>query len=129
MHASAVSFPRAACSCNPNGCGDQRRYYVSKGQSVLVEFAYERSGESTQTVNVGFYVSTNNVISTAERLIKTFSTTLGRADVYTTRVAATIPADLVSGTTYYLGAYVDYDNKITKVDSANNAAYPIIRIH
>lgn len=40
----------------------------------------------------------------------------------------TIPADLVSGTTYWLGAIVDYDGSIKEVDE-QNAAFQIIRVH
>jgi hypothetical protein len=48
--------------------------------------------------------------------------------VDTRYVSLKIPVDLVSGTTYWLGAIVDYDNALTEIDEYN-AAYHIIRVN
>lgn len=107
----------------------QRRYNVSKGQSVQVEFTYENNGEAYQSPGVGYYISTDSNITTGDTQFATASYGLGRADVLTSKRTLTIPSSLVSGSTYYLGAIIDWNNAITEVNSANNAAYHIIRIN
>jgi hypothetical protein len=106
----------------------QRRYNVNKGQNVRVWFTYENSGETTQTVKIGYYISTDATINTADRLIDTRTFVQQCNNVDTRYVTLTIPADLVSGTTYWLGAIVDYDGSIKEVDEQNAAAH-IIRVN
>jgi len=106
----------------------QRRYNVDQGQRVRVWFTYENSGESTQTMNVGYYISTDSGIGTNDRLIDTRTFTQKRNNVDTRYVTLTIPADLVSGTTYWLGAIADYDRAIAEVEEQNTAAH-IIRVN
>ena len=106
----------------------QRRYDVKRGQVVRVHFTYENQGENTKTVNAGYYISTDSTIGTADSRFATQSFTLSRGDVYTQSVTVTLPSNLTSGKTYYLGVIVDYDNKLAEVDGANNAAYHIIKI-
>jgi hypothetical protein len=106
----------------------QRRYAVDKGQRVRVWFTYENSGETAQTVNVGYYISPNATISTADTLIDTRRFGMRRNNVDTRYFTLTILGDLISGTTYYLGAIVDYDNALAEIDEYN-AAYHIIRVN
>jgi hypothetical protein len=106
----------------------QRRYAVDKGQWVRVWFTYENSGETYQNVNVGYYISPNATISTADTLFDTRRFGQRRNNVDTRYVSLKIPVDLVSGTTYWLGAIVDYDNDIAEIDEYN-AAYHIIRVN
>jgi hypothetical protein len=107
----------------------QRRYQVSKGQQVKVEFTYENNGEAYQNPNVALYVSTNSAITTSDTQLTTFPFGLGRADVSTYSRTITIPTNLTSGSTYYIGAFIDWNNAITEVTSLNNTAYHIIRIN
>jgi len=107
-----------------------RRYSVNKGQQVDVEFTYENSGETNKTgVAIGFYISENDLITTADRLIATKSCNLARADVATRTDRVTIPSDLASGQTYYLGVIVDRTSAFAEVDEDNNRAFHIIRIN
>jgi len=106
----------------------QRRYNVNKGQRVRVWFTYENSGETTQTVKIGYYISTDAYVTTADRLIDTRTFVQQCNNVDTRYVTLTIPTDLISGTTYRLGAIVDYDGSIHEVDE-QNAAFHIIRVH
>ncbi len=39
-------------------------YKVKRGQLVRVDFTYENNGKNTQVVNTGWYISTNDLIST-----------------------------------------------------------------
>jgi hypothetical protein len=107
----------------------QKRYRVNNGQTVKVGFTYETEGETTQTVNIGFYISTNSTISTGDTLFATGWVELGRGNVYTVNSTVTLPNNLTSGQTYYLGVIVDYDNGLTEVDGSNNAAYHIIKVN
>lgn len=107
----------------------QPRYKVGKGQTVKVGFTYENEGETTQTVNVGFYISTNSTISTGDTLIATGWVTESRGNVHSITSTVNIPENLTSGKTYYLGVIIDYDNALSEVDGSNNAAYHIIKIN
>jgi len=105
----------------------QRRYNVSAGQQVRVEFTYENNGETRRTGRTGYYISTNSYISIYDRLIATSSYNMTRDNVVTNRVTVTIPSDLAPGT-YYLGVIIDYDSALAERDEGNNAAYHIIRV-
>lgn len=105
-------------------------YRVNKGQQVQVEFTYENNGEATQVVNTGWYVSSNDIISTGDRLLATNTgMSLGRGDVMTYRRTVTIPSDLVSGRNYWLGTIVDKDNTVADAVRSNNATYIPIRVN
>ena len=107
----------------------QRSYVVPPGETVRVEFTFENNGESYQAgVAVGYYVSTNNFISTGDRLIGTSSVSMGRADVFTRYDLVTIPLDLNVGQDYYLGVIVDYTGTVTETAEVNNQAYHAFRI-
>jgi hypothetical protein len=105
----------------------QRRYQVLAGMNVRAEFTFENNGKTTQEVRAGYYISTNDYVSTYDRLIATTRPTLGRNDVYTTKIRLTIPADLAPGT-YYLGVILDDDNAVLERDGGNNVAYHIIEV-
>lgn len=108
----------------------QRRYNVSIGQQAKVEFTWENNGETPKKPNVGWYISTDSTITTSDTLFETTSLPrlyIGHTDTLLTTI--TIPTNLTSGTTYYLGAIIDYDNKINETDENNNAAYHIIRVN
>lgn len=107
----------------------ERRYRVNKGQSVKLELTGENNGKTNQTVKIAYYISTNNLISTADRLIGTGTVTLNRDQPATFKSNLVIPADLVSGTNYWIGAIVDYDNVLTESTSTNNASYLPIRVN
>lgn len=107
----------------------QRRYNVSKGTTYKFEFTFENNGETTQEFRAGYYLSTNNYISTSDDLLATTTFTLSRDNVYTYKRSITIPSDLSSGSTYYLGVKVDDDYSVSEVDGSNNVAYHIIKIN
>lgn len=106
-----------------------RRYNVNKGQTVQLELSAENNGANTQTASLGFYVSTNNLISTGDTLIGTGSLTLSRDGVHTFKVNVVIPNNLVSGTNYWLGAVIDRTGAITEFSESNNATYIPIRVN
>lgn len=108
--------------------GGEARYYVNKGQSVKLELTGENNGKDSQTVKIAYYISTNSTISTADRLIGTGTVTLSRNQPATFKSNLVIPADLTSGTNYWVGAIVDYDDALVETTSTNNATYMPIRV-
>jgi hypothetical protein len=102
-------------------------YRVNKGQTVRLELTAENNGKSYQSPAVGYYVSTNNYISTGDRRIGTGSLGLGRNIPYTFQRTLTIPSDLNSGQYYWLGAVIDYNGAISESSGVNNATY--VRIY
>jgi len=111
-----------------SGFNGQRRYRVTPGQQVRFELTLENNGETTQRGRIGFYVSTDSTVNTSDTRITTKSFSLTRDSVVTQYVTITIPSTLTSGTTYYLGAFIDDNNTVSEVDG-NNAAYHIIRVN
>lgn len=104
-------------------------YRVSRNQTVQVEFTFENNGKTTQTVNAGYYVSTNDLISRTDRLRATATGFgLGRGDVLTYRANVKIPNNLVSGQNYWLGVVIDKDNAVADNIPSNNASYIPIRV-
>lgn len=111
---------------NVNG---ETAYIVNPGQTVLAEFTYENNGKTTQTVNTGWYISNDDVISTGDRLIAVNTgMTLTRDVPFTYRRQLTIPRDLAIGRNYWLGTIVDYDNRVPDNVRSNNATYIPIRV-
>ena len=104
-------------------------YKVKRGQTVRVEFTYENNGKNTQVVNTGWYISTNDLISTTDRLVATNTgMSLGRADVMTYKRDIVIPTNLKLNTNYWVGTIVDKDNKVPDAIRSNNATYIPIRV-
>jgi hypothetical protein len=103
------------------------RYYVNRGQTVQLELTGENNGGSYQNIQIGYFVSTNNLITTADRRIG--GTTFGLSPdlVYTYRATLTIPADLAPGN-YWLGVIFDETGAIVETSEANNATYIPIRV-
>jgi hypothetical protein len=105
-------------------------YRVNRGQQVQLEFTYENNGKDTQTVNTGWYVSSNDIISTGDRLLATNTgMVLSRGDVMTYKRTVTIPSDLVSGRNYWVGTIVDNNNAVADAVRSNNATYIPIRVN
>ena len=106
-------------------------YRVNKGQLVKLEMTYENMGAtSPQVVRVGYYLSGNDFISTADTFLGERTLTLFRSAPDTLdNTFLTIPASLVSGQTYYLGAFIDFGDAVREVSETNNATYLAIRVN
>jgi hypothetical protein len=112
---------------NVNG---ETGYAVNRGQTVRAEFTYENNGANTKSgVQTGYYISTNDYISTVDRKIGSASYTLSRDNVYTATVNLVIPTDLAPGTNYWLGAIIDDNGAIPEAIEYNNATYIPIRVN
>lgn len=104
----------------------ESRFDVSGGQTIQVELTAENNGASSQSAQIGFYLSTNNAIATSDTLITTQSRTVSRDNVDTYRATITIPTGLASGD-YWLGAIIDNNNAVSESAEDNNATYFPIR--
>jgi len=105
------------------------RFRVRAGSEYQVEFTYENNGvDDIDEVDVAHYISTDNWITSRDRRIRTGTLGLNRNRVYTASHSVTIPADLIVGQTYFIGAIVDYMDHITEHQESNNATYTPILI-
>jgi hypothetical protein len=129
-HFRTLMYSQGGSELGFNAFSGMRRYNVNAGQTVQVEFTYENNGETSKSnIPIGFYISTNSLITTGDRLIATQTFNLSRGDVATRTDTVTIPSDLAPGQTYYLGVIVDRTNTFPEIDEDNNRAFHIIRIN
>ncbi len=109
---------------------DEPIYFVNNGQTIKVEFSYENNGVNRQNpVGIGFYLSTNDLITTWDSRIGGFSADLGRNDVWTVSRTVSLPDTLQSDGVYYVGAIADENDVISEFDEANNASYTGIHVN
>lgn len=102
---------------------------VKPGGMTYVELTLENNGQASEPdVEIDYYLSSNNLITTRDRFLGSAITTLNRGDVLTYLVQLTIPNDVVVGSAYWVGAVVDPSNKIAETFEWNNAAGVIITI-
>jgi hypothetical protein len=107
-------------------------YRVNKGQTVKLELIYENLGKTSPlTAKVGYYLSSNDTISVADRFLGEGTVTLYRGFPGTTfNTFLVISSDLVSGQTYWwVGTIIDYNNAYSERSEANNATYIGIRVN
>lgn len=104
----------------------ESRFDVTGGQVIQMELTAENNGASSQTTQIGFYLSNNNAIATSDTLITTQSRTVARDNVDTYKATITVPAGLASGN-YWLGAIIDNGNTLSEGAEDNNATYFPIR--
>ena len=106
-----------------------KRYKVKTGHAYKVQFTYENNGYYDKSdINVAYYISTNDNITTNDTQIHTRTMSLNRNKAYTGTRTVTIPSIPMRGTTCYLGVIVDYTDNITEYCETNNATYLPIRI-
>ncbi len=98
----------------------EKKYSINKGETVGVQLTAENNGQVSQSARVGYYISTDNTITTSDRLLTTESRNIGLNDPLTYIKNLVIPTDLASGD-YWLGAIIDDNNLISEIVEANNA--------
>jgi hypothetical protein len=91
-----------------------------RGTTVPMEFTFSNQSTSTQTFDIGFYLSSDSFISTGDILLA-YDTgwwgTAGFTGTFTRNV--TIPGWIAPGT-YYLGFIIDPSNHIGEKNESNN---------
>lgn len=108
----------------------EKTYKVNAGDTVRIQFTYENNGANTQSgVKVGFYVSTNNLITTRDDRLGGTTMTLGRNSVYTTEHSVSLPSTLTSGEYYWIGAIIDEEDNVSEEVEWNNATRLPIKVN
>ena len=103
--------------------GDETGYLVTPGQVVRAEFMFENNGKSAASVNVGYYISTNDIISTFDRRVGGGRYGFPHNTLGTATARVRIPSDLAVDRNYWLGIIVDEDDAIDERIEWNNATY------
>jgi subtilase family serine protease len=94
---------------------------IRRGQSVTLEYSFGNKGNlNSGSIEIGFYLSSNNIISTGDRLLG-FNTgafaNAGGFGSYTRTL--TIPGDTTPGT-YFIGALMDRTSIVVESSEGNN---------
>jgi hypothetical protein len=94
---------------------------AARGSSVTIEFTFTNLSTSTQTFDIGFYLSTNDIISTGDVWLGTNYGAWGSAGFTGTfSRTVTIPSWVAPGT-YYLGFIPDPNNAKAEDNEGNNS--------
>lgn len=95
---------------------------VIKGGSASVSYTVKNQGNNaTSMFYIGFYLSTDNIISTTDKLLGTvyIKNGLAAGASYSGTISLIIPKTTATGN-YYLGAYADYANQVSESNESNN---------
>jgi hypothetical protein len=100
------------------------RYIAQAGQTIDARFTFETLGSvSTQNgIEVGFYYSDDDTITTMDRRIGGTSISLVRDEPDTVKLSISLPGDIPQGEGY-LGIIVDENDLINESRENNNATY------
>jgi len=129
-HTKTVIYNNAGAVLPTIDVNGETGYRVNRGQTVRAEFTYENNGANTQTgIQVGYYISTNDLITTFDRKIGSAVFSLSRDNVFTTTVNLVIPNDLSPNTNYWLGVIIDDNGAIRESVESNNATYTPIHVN
>jgi hypothetical protein len=94
---------------------------AARGSSVTVEFTFMNLGSTNSgSFNIGFYLSTDDNITTSDRLLGTSSNAWANAGgVGTFSRTLTIPSNVAPGT-YYLGILLDKNGTVSELNENDN---------
>ncbi len=93
---------------------------AARGSTINIQFTFSNLSTTTQTFNIGFYLSSNDFISKFDRLIGTNTGAWGSPGFTGTFTRSlTIPGDIAPGQ-YWLGFIVDNSETIGEANETNN---------
>jgi hypothetical protein len=93
---------------------------AARGSYVTIQFTFSNLSTAAKTFNIGFYLSSNNNISTGDRLLGTNYGASGSAGATGTFSRTLyIPTSVTPGT-YYLGFLIDPSNAMAEANEGNN---------
>ena len=110
----------------------QWRYELLSGKAYQVEFTFENSGAQAQTITVGYYLSTDDHITTADILLGLRTMTLSRGTALTSKYTVGMPYTIFPPPfteDFYLGVIVDTQNHVGEWDEGNNATSLPVRVN
>lgn len=95
---------------------------VCPDDSIEVQKTVLNMGSQTETVEVGYYFSTDTVITADDVLAKIDDTTVSANADTVSKKDITVPRGLEYGATYYVGFILDPDDELAEFDESNNAS-------
>lgn len=122
---TALPATKVQSSCTRNYC--EMRHDVELGQAIGFEMTLENNGSHSQTVELGYYISTNATITNTDTLIGTDTVTVTRNTPDTVIKNIKIPNNLKPNTNYYLGLIIDNAGSVSEWAEDNNTSYIYIR--
>ncbi|MBI1390889.1 MAG: matrixin family metalloprotease [bacterium] len=123
-HGRTRVFDTSGSRLSRNWINSEPHYRVGNGQTIQVEFSYENNGANKQnSIQVGYYLSTNSLITTHDTRLGGASINLARNNVWTTKHTITLPSNLPPNHNYWIGAVIDENDSIGEFDESNNATY------
>ena len=123
QHARTPLKSAAGVPLVPLGGGGEPRYSIAAGTTIQVRQTAENRGRTTQNVTIKWYVSTNDLITTADTVLATSSINIARAFPFTWDRTVTLPNNLISGEDYWVGAIIDTAGVLAEHNEINNAIY------
>ena len=99
---------------------------VNLGERIRFEYTVENNGKQTENnVRGGLYISTNDWISTSDRLMGThvWPSIAAQGAAYTFTFEITVPNNLQRRRVYWVGYIIDDNNTVHEKTGKNNAAY------
>lgn len=97
-----------------------RIFQGARGSNVDIEYTFENLSSSTKNgVVVGFYISTNDFISTSDTFLGTVSWNMPSGSVANSTATVNLPTTLSPGR-YHLGYVVDPWGSFSEFDESNN---------
>jgi len=91
----------------------------ARGQSVVASASVGNAGGVSASQTTGFYLSSDSVITSSDRLLATWAVGLGARGVASKAIKFTIPKDAALGHCY-LGMFVDYLHQVSESSETNN---------
>jgi Matrixin/CARDB len=94
--------------------------YAARGSYANIEFTFSNQGTSTQAFDIGFYLSTNDYISTYDTLLGMNYGAWGSSGFAGTFSRSLYIPYWITPGTYYLGFLIDPNNTIPEANKSNN---------
>ncbi|MBS0149456.1 MAG: matrixin family metalloprotease [Nitrospira sp.] len=94
--------------------------WAYRGTNVTIEFSFANLSTATQTFDIGFYLSTNDFISTSDTLLATNYGAWGSAGFAGTFSRTLYIPSWITPGTYYLGFLIDPSNVKAESNESNN---------
>jgi hypothetical protein len=102
---------------------DEPTYSIAAGTTIRVRQTAENRGRTTQNVTIKWYVSTDDLITTADTVLATSAINIARDVPFTWDRTVTLPNNLTSGADCWVGAIIDTGGVLAENNEINNAIY------
>jgi hypothetical protein len=107
----------------PLAGGGEPRYSIAAGTTIQVRQTAENRGSTAHTVKLRWYLSTDNLITTADTQLDSINFAISPGAPNTFDHTVTLPTPLTSGASYWIGAIIDADGAVAEANETNNAIY------